>query len=342
MLERALQPAITLADRARLGLLHATAPWSSALVRDRELRVAVGATLTVAVALTLTLSLPFWLLALGPVLLGVPHLLSDVRYLVVRPGYHRRKELWLAAGLPIAAAGLGAGTAVGLSAMVGAFAVARGSPLRRGVGGIGAAMLVFAALLAGRTADLVIAQAHNFVAIALWLAWRPRQRWLHGIPVAAALGGVLALGSGLLDPVLAATGALGHAPPGLGLAGNRIWHTGLPEPWGLRALLVFAFAQSVHYGIWIRAIPDEDRAWPTPRTFRATLRALEADLGAWPLLAVIAMALGLAAWALLDLRAARDGYLSLALFHGYVEFAAIALWFGEEARAGSMPTAPES
>ena len=33
-------------------------------------------------------------LAVGPLVLGVPHLVADLRYLVVRPGLHRRAAFW--------------------------------------------------------------------------------------------------------------------------------------------------------------------------------------------------------------------------------------------------------
>ncbi|XXF76315.1 hypothetical protein P2318_25100 [Myxococcaceae bacterium GXIMD 01537] len=69
-------------------------------------------------AFLLTVGAPLWSLALGPVLLGVPHLLSDVRYLVVRPGLHRRTGLAVCAGVPLLAVGLGAGPEVGLLALV--------------------------------------------------------------------------------------------------------------------------------------------------------------------------------------------------------------------------------
>ena len=62
-------------------------------------RLALAATLTLAVLA------PRWTLALGPIVLGVPHLLADARYLVVRPGYHRRTSIFLAV-LPPLAAGL--------------------------------------------------------------------------------------------------------------------------------------------------------------------------------------------------------------------------------------------
>ncbi|MCU0687097.1 MAG: hypothetical protein MUF34_33435 [Polyangiaceae bacterium] len=39
------------------------------------------------------------------------------------------------------------------------------------------------------------------------------------------------------------------------------------------------------------------------------------------------LAMGLAAWGAFELRAARDGYLHLATFHGYLELAIAVRWF---------------
>lgn len=44
---------------------------------------------------------PLWMLAVGPIVLGVPHVVSDVRYLVAKPGYHRRAEWCVVVGLPL-------------------------------------------------------------------------------------------------------------------------------------------------------------------------------------------------------------------------------------------------
>lgn len=62
---------------------------------------------TVAIAFALTLGVPFWLLALGPIVWGVPHVVADIRYLIIRPGLHRRKVLWFAVGIPLLVAGCG-------------------------------------------------------------------------------------------------------------------------------------------------------------------------------------------------------------------------------------------
>jgi hypothetical protein len=63
---------------------------------------------------------------------------------------------------------------------------------------------------------------------------------------------------------------------------------------------------------------------------------LEADVGRTVLWGSVAVAAGVALWAVLDLAAARIGYLRMALFHGYLELIAGALLFVE----GRKPVTP--
>ena len=97
----------------------------------------------------------------------------------------------------------------------------------------------------------------------------------------------------------------------------------------LRLLLSFVFLQSVHYLVWLRLVPEDDRARPAPRPFLASWHALRADFGLWPFVVTATAAVAIAGWGIADLAAARDGYLRLAGFHGYLEVAVGALWLAE-------------
>lgn len=325
-------------DRVRLGLLRRSGDLGRYFVRHREARVLAGGLALVGSAFALTIAAPFWLLALGPILWGVPHLLSDFRYLVLRPGLHRRPGLRLGAGLPLACAGLGwRPVECGLAAAIMAALLARGPAWKKAAVLAAGAALVGASVRIGDLAILVFAHAHNFIALALWWSWRPSRGVLRfGVPLAFLLAGA-AISLGWLAPPAT---AVAWAPRGMA-AGYHLGQLapGLAEPWALRLVLLFAFAQAVHYGIWLRLIPEEDRPQPSPRTYAASLRALERDSGPLLLWGSLALLSGLALWAVFDLVEARAGYLRLALFHGYLELAAAALLF-VEGRRGFEATAP--
>src|SRR5262249_33550056 len=94
------------ADRVRSRLLRFFAPRARSLVVARDRRVALAASCLLLCALASSSVVPMWLLALGPIIWGVPHIVADVRYLVARPGYHRRPWIMAAIAAGIVAAGL--------------------------------------------------------------------------------------------------------------------------------------------------------------------------------------------------------------------------------------------
>jgi len=328
------------ADALRARLYRLAAPWAGPLFADRERRVAWLGVTGVAFSFLLTLAVPLWSLALGPVLLGVPHLVSDLRYLVVRPGLYRRSGLAVLGGVPLLATCLGAGPAVGLLAMVPATLGARGPRWRKGLVLSGWAVLTVLALGLPRGFQLTLLHGHNVLAVALWWwAWRSRHSRAWGVPLLAAAGTV-ALLLGVAEPVLTALGA--WTAPATGTSFGEFVEQLSPleghPVLALRLVLVFAFLQSVHYGVWLRLVPEEARPRLAPRPWRATWRALVEDFGAPLLVGFLLLALGVMAAGLVDLPRARLGYLQLAVFHGYLELAVAALWLVEGRIGSEDPT----
>jgi hypothetical protein len=317
------------ADGARRRLLRALGPRIGTLAANREARVCLMAIVAVLGALASTALVPLWTLALGPIVLGVPHIVSDVRYLVVRRGYHRRIEVWILAAAPLAVGAVTGRVTWGFLGAIGALAVARATPRRRAIGLVVAVPLALFTWRFPGWSNLGFAHLHNFIGVALWWAWRPRKTRLHWIPIAlfAALSTALLLGAA--DPVLrwsASTGPAGATT----LASHMAALAPFAGPTlGARLVLLYAFAQSVHYGVWLRLVPEEDRPRPAPRGFASSYAALRADFGVVPLVVFGALAVALAAWATHDLAGARAGYLRFAVVHGQLELAAAALLWAE-------------
>ncbi len=317
------------ADALRSAVYRAVAPGCGALFADRARRVWWLGVSSTLVAFVVTGLFPLWSLALGPVVLGVPHLLADVRYLVVRQGLHRNLPLLGSMGAPLVATSLGAGPAVGLLAMLPALGIGT-SQVRAGraavavVAWLGASALAF---LEPVPFQLAFLHAHNLIALTLWWMLRGRTLRMAAIPLLAVVGsGVILLGG--LDGVVSASGGL-DAP----LTGTRFSDfveqiaPDLPAAMGLRLVLSFCFLQAVHYVVWLRLVPEDARTRPAPRPFRASLAALVTDFGVWPLAGAAAACLVLAVWAFKSLPDARLGYLRLAAFHGYLEVAIAARWW---------------
>ena len=321
------------ADRVRHGLWRWAAHTSLGrrCARDRATRVAVLAAVQILVSLALTLVAPLWLLLVGPLVLGVPHAVSDVRFLLLRPSRPLGRAQAIAVLVPLAAmtalrlarfAGapvyLEVEGLLGAAAIAGAVALARTSALAR-AGGMGAA-LVLAAVAVGEPQVLavVLGHVHNFVAVGLWLAWLPRGSARAALPVVALLvAGMAALALGAGDAHLAAA-------PAAGLSLDDLVVTlapGLPPTLALRLVLTYAFAQSVHYALWVRVIPETLAPGAPAPTWRRSLGALQADLGRHGLVAALVVAAVVAAAGLVAPADTRNAYLSLVLFHGWLELA---------------------
>lgn len=307
-------------------------PLSGRLAGTRELRVAVLGLAIVGFALLTSVLAPLWMLALGPIVLGVPHLLADLRYCVVRPGWHRERALWLTAGIPLVALGFGAPLELGFVGVAASVLVLSGRDdsrtrrlrLRLVVG----AALGLAAIthLLGSTADLIFAHAHNFIAVGMWALWRRREGRLHALVLASFVLASACLMLGVGDLAWTSTFAR-NLPAGLD-ANTHVESLApaLPHGWALRLVILYAFAQTVHYGVWLRLVPEDDRSRVTPRSFRASYLALRGELGLLLLAGFALASVGLAIWACVDLVEARTGYLRFARFHGMLELTAIALW----------------
>lgn len=319
------------------------------LVANRELRVALSGSLGMATALGLTLVCPMLLLIISPLLLGVPHLLADVRYLVAQPGHHRRLRLAIPVGAALLLAGTGFGMQAGLTAVLltllladGGDASRRVTVTKRGLGLVLLGGLFYVGFSVGwYWLELGLAHLHNFLAVLLFYLWQPsgqrRQGRLYLLPVALFVICSCALMFGVVAAGPRALGAFAGYD-GLDVDGQRdLLAPLLSLDLATRLLLLFAFAQAVHYTIWLRLIPEEARLRPAPRTFRHSLRALHKDLGSTLLVLALLVGVALALWATVDLAAARTGYFRLALFHGYLEICVLALWWIEGQRSAASP-----
>lgn len=296
----------------------------------REKRSAFLGVAMLASSLVLAVTFPVALVAIGPLVYGVPHILSDVRYLLARPGLSKR-PLFLGAlviGCLLAVAGLGVRGALVGAAL--ALVASRAPAHRKGIGVALAAGLFGLCQWAGWYSDLAFVHLHNLVGVVIWLLWRDRVTRLHWIFTGVFFAACTAIALGAAGPIVARTG--GFSAPWTDLSFRELAFTvsWTPRgPWAERLLVLFAFAQAAHYVVWLRLVPEDDRPSAAPRSYRQTYRALVADVGGvvtW--LTLLTMAV-LAVWACVSIGGARNGYLTAAFFHGHLELVAIAVLWAE-------------
>jgi hypothetical protein len=327
-------------DRARRALMGVALAqgWLRPWLIDRDRRVGAHAFVGVGVALALSVAHPALLFVVGPLLLGVPHVAADVRYLLLRRAVPRS----LLAGAGVFCAGFLAlrvaemtGSAPRLAseeialvgAWVGGSAVVAGvtSGEWRRLFGVMAVVLGLGHLALGSPVEarLLFAYLHNLVGVALWvLLFRRRVGTV--LPALALLAvGWAVLASGVALPATAALGGIRFAGEDL-LEASEWLAPRMPGRWALGLTLSYVFLQAVHYSVWLGWLPQDDTRAEGTTSFRMSWRSLRADFRwlIYPIMvtSLLVPALGLALGAV----KVRDWYLSLASFHGYLELAMLA------------------
>lgn len=308
---------------------------------DKRRRIPLLLGVHAVAALVLAVLAPTLLLVTGPLLLGVPHLVADVRYLILRPNIGARTRALLLSGsgallllrvaqslglLRVEQTELVVGGGLVLAAIV--LTAKKQAWPRVGLALAGLLLLASVAWVWPRTFRVGLAHAHNLVALALWVFGFARRRrtayWL-------ALGFV-GVGALLLSTPLAWFGFNAGLQESFGLHALQAADTLAP---GVRSATLalgivasFAFLQSLHYAVWLHAVPQEETRGNATLSFRMSARQLRRELGAPGLAIAAALAIALPVTALCGTAlAAKDLYLSLSSFHAYLELAAGAVFF---------------
>jgi hypothetical protein len=295
------------------------------LFADRAARTTLLGALGVLFALVVARHAPLVALALGPIVLGVPHLIADVRYLVVRRGLHRRRAVVLLTLIPLALSLVLPTLELAGVVTLGAALAARGAiPRRIAVALLGLALCALG-VMTGLVADIVFGHLHNVIAIGLWWWMRPRTR---GFELVVPL--MIVLSAFALCITTSSFTAYASVLPIDAMIFSLSPVADFDD--ALTWVSLFAFGQMVHYAVWLRLMPEDARATRAPRPFVSSFRALLRDFGAGALLVAIGIAIAIAVYACVDVVAARDAYLRLALFHGPMEVAFAGLAYAEARR----------
>lgn len=266
-------------------------------------------------ALIFSLFFPLHALLYGVLFLGVPHVLSDVRYLVCRPRLFKRPILMWPLCILLLPAILRYGFGWALIAALVPFFLGSGPLVKRIIGVALYSPLIFLAFKYNTLFLLAFVFLHNIIGVIIWLVWNNR-------PAAQTLPFlmILVVGSffiffGPLD-VFISPFALRQ------LFGMNILELGssLAPFASLDALprwVVFAaFLQTLHYIVWLVLIPKASEPLATLTQKRTSLVQ---DCGWLLIILVIAAGAALAIYGAIKPWDARILYLLAASFHGYIE-----------------------
>jgi len=305
-------------DRARAGFLRKSLHFKFAqnIYKQRAERTILLFALSVAVNLGLVLlypSIPFYL---APLILGVPHLYSSLRY--GNRGMHFSSYYWiwfLMFGFQLLRQhGLVSDQySIFNSAAIVASLLLSGVEFRQKKNVFVLLVPLSISLLYAYdsfTGVMFLAIAHNFIAFIFWYRECKNKKDQRVMVSALALTVATSIALYFLpfaDPMITLTENLTarSATPVM------IWFTS-----------VFIFSQSIHYFIWLKAIPDHAIATQAPQSFRGSIRQITEIFGArvyWIAIALILMSL---VWVYFyGWEEGRKLYVQLSSYHGFAEIA---------------------
>ncbi len=277
----------------------------------------VGVIGWIAVCLMAVVVTPTAVLLVGPLVLGIPHVLSELRVLSRRVQMNRVTLCWVLAPLVLLIllrvseqSGMerpsGSDVVLGCVAMLAAAIARPGDSTDR----LGRVLIVVGvsvlALYDTRLTTLVLAHLHNLIALLFLFLWSRSMRGGRAVVLIAGMvlaAGALGLAAKPSEPSEFISGLQQTLAPGLSAA-TGYW-----------LVLTYAFAQLIHYVTWLVWIPAVKPAAGTPGSRRG---------GAF-IAALIIVAMGLPMLAAIESPIAlRDQYLALSSFHGWLELTVLA------------------
>lgn len=89
-------------------------------------------------------------------------------------------------------------------------------------------------------------------------------------------------------------------------------------------VVLYAFSQAIHYFIWMKAIPENHQVKQHPPSFQWSLNKLSSDFGSSTLMLLFTVAGGsILMWFFFEYQTARLVYFALASYHGFMEISTI-------------------
>ena len=344
-IDRVLDQSITVLDSIRLEVLRRLGSLARPFIRSRSLRVGSIALVGFAGAILLALKFPLWQLALGPIILGIPHLLGDLRYLILHRQLHHSRSFWLLVVLPLVYFTYHPHVLATMVALWGAGLVAihqrsRLDPTLSDTPSVFhlkrilclSVIALFGMLLSywyPKEALFTLLHSHNVITLSIWWFWRShrgRTEWVSLLCLMIA-SVIIVFGWDASEWRQTLNTDLSH-PAYLSLPYfEATLAMVFPEAWRPQVVVLYALLQSAHYLVWIRLIPEDDRIIETPVTFRSSLKRLRIDFGRIFLLLTLTACCALIIWSIFDVAAARLNYLRWISAHASLEIATLGYLF---------------
>ena len=311
-------------DSVRAKLLSVTLRFQflRALYAQTHYRLAVAMLISTIFYLPIAFFRPDLLLAFGPLLFGYPHLVASYRFTSLS------KKYTLFAGVTLIAIALHlidpGMTPFGVWQMVVAtltFLIAGLFSKSMTLNKATSAIVLCAAMIALAWREPImyvggILIVHNWVAFVYWYRASKTKARKRTVIISSALF--------LLIHFIVLAGMLDHWIPSefIGNTQTTAWYLASWTPnktvW-YQMLVLYTFGLSIHYFVWLKAIPESKSPFEHPNSIRVVFKNLKNELGRKALLitALIALA-GVIIW-LLSSQLGNRIYFEIAILHGALE-----------------------
>jgi hypothetical protein len=322
------------------------------IYRDRSRRLALLHLIWCFFALPIAVAAPIISLILAPLIYGVPHLWASARFVAhstfpfVEIGIRKMIVVALAGALlglglmesrRLISLGLSDGIVYSIlfSLSLVVLSLNKTIPLKfKGDGVLRIAWLTFSLvslcvffLRAPISTAAVLMFVHNFVGYLYWLRAASTRREKGAALACLGFATLLstAVLSGLTDRWLLLSQLNQYMPADIEQAVQSLVSLlGMTEFLAPgRLIAVFAFTQSLHYFIWLKALGDQHLPSQNPTSIRRSVRLLAADFGGLLGIACTASILFIWIYAFYSYSPARALYLTVSGAHGYLELCAL-------------------
>ena len=343
---------ISFMDRIRVELLRRSLKFSAlkTLFYSRPKRILFLSMIAILFYLPVSLYFPLWVLLIGPILWGVPHLISSIRY-VNRENKIKSDHadllkthflFWilvfiyricvdiLQIQLPLSETPLFFESLILLIAFILQilwFKRYSFKELTFFCAFCGLAILTYRAPLMTAACLLI---GHNFVGLIYWYksCRNPQDLKVFGI-----FSIIFCLASfGILTGQFDFMFKLFQAQPGIEFLNWN--YSDLVAPFAgdnydykfwYRFVCLYAFTQALHYFIWLKAIPETNQPDQHPPSFHWTFNKLSSEFGNGSVMLLVSLILvTTSVWLIYEFQTARLFYLCLASYHGYMELSGLA------------------
>lgn len=319
------------------------------LFLSRSTRILILSLVALSFYFSVSLFFPLWVLLIGPILWGVPHIISSLRYnTLFSSDLSTRKNLMLVQSIiwlivfsyriaidiynvklifssyPLVFESICLMVSFVLHIYFSKFVSWKSFlffPLF--------CALMFSTYLYPIETGLILLIGHNYIPLYSWFQScqnRSDLKVFFGVSfIYIALS--LAIFFGAFDSIYSTFSPQGHI-------GFLNWDyadlvtafggTSADYQFWFHVVCLYAFSQAMHYFFWMKAIPENYQLQEHPPSFRWSLNRLSTEFGSSSIYLMISLVLlGLAYWLFFEFQMARLVYFSIASYHGFMELSAL-------------------